>query len=127
MQSDAVRALEPVAELDPVDRCIAYLIDVEGRAQRFSRQYPRSRVIEVRLEELNHAANVKSLFERLGLQWTEATDATMGKVVYARQAQKERVGKFVSEEYCLERTMSYLEKCKVQGIDVPPLPLSQEV
>ncbi len=118
----AVRAPGSRKELDAVDWCIWYLIDVEGRAQRFMRQHPEVAVVEARLEELNDMDRVRWMFEKLEIEPSEATEEAVGKAVWARTHEKVKTGKNVPEEYCLERIQQYVERCRAAGIEVPELP-----
>ena len=117
----AVRALAPDKDLDQVDICIAYLIDIEARAQRFLKEYPHIKVVDARLESLNDPEYVHSFFGKLGLEPTEETDAVLGKVVYQRTKEKEDYPE-VTEEYCEERILQYIQRCKEKGIEIPELP-----
>jgi hypothetical protein len=122
--SAAVTALAPNAEMDPADRCIAYLIDIEARAQRFRRRYPRVPVIETRLEELNDRDRVQWLFDQLRLEPTAKTWSVMGEVRNDKAHEKKSN---VSEEYCLERLLQYVDKCRQKGIKLPELPHLHDV
>lgn len=120
-QSAAVQALAWDAELDPIDLCIAHLIDVEARAQRFKRQYPRTRVVEVRLEELNIWEHLENVFFKLEIEPSNDTRKVLGKIKNQKNELKVDKDK-VSEGYCLERIMQYIEKCTKTGIEIPHLP-----
>jgi len=122
IQSAAIEPLAPLAEMDAIDRCIGYLIDIEARGLRFRRQYPQACVTEVRLENLNDPNNLRGLFAALGINPTEKTNGCLGRVVSSRSERKEKLGRFIEESECVERIHQYLEKCKVKGIDIPPLP-----
>jgi hypothetical protein len=120
-QSAAVQALARDEELDEIDLCIAHLIDAEGRAQRFKRQYPTTRVIEVRLEELNTWENLEKLFLQLDIEPSDHTREVIGKMENPKTALK-AIHHGISEEYCFERIMQYMERCKKKGIPLPHLP-----
>lgn len=111
-KSAAVQALSSDEELDQIDKIIAYLVDIEARAQRFKKKYPATRVIEVRVEELNNWENVERLFLQLGIEPSEQTYSVIGKVEYQRLIEKRQQKNWVSEEYCLERLLRYIDKCK---------------
>ncbi len=127
IQSAAVRPLAPLAEMDAVDRCISYLIDVEARGVRFRRQYPRAFVTEIRVEELNSLEHVHHLFSSMGINPTEKTQGLLGKVVYARNERKKKVGRFIEESECLDRILQYIEKCRMKGINLPDLPQMEQI
>lgn len=120
--SAAIRAAARDAEMDQVDLCIAYVLDIEARAQRFKRQFPHVPVVEVRVEELNDLAGVRRCFEQLEIEPTGETETVVGEVVNRRTHVKERVGRTLSEEDCLERVRKYVGRCHDQGIELPELP-----
>jgi hypothetical protein len=124
MQSAAVPALAPDEELDQVDLCIAFLIDIEARAQRFKRRYPEARVVEVRLESLNDWDNVFGFFSQLGIEPTDATRSILGSVANSKTRVKRQ--EKISEEYCRKRIFQYLKRCEEKGIALPELPHLEE-
>ncbi|MCH2177318.1 MAG: hypothetical protein MK106_00810 [Mariniblastus sp.] len=118
------RAVPPVAsmrELDSFDQCIAYLIDIEGRAQRFLKDFPNVPVTQVRLESLSSPELVRRLFNQLGITPTKETFKKAGEVIWARTKQKKKVGRPVTEDYCRQRIHQYFERCQRLGIEVPHL------
>ncbi len=117
--SAAVRALAADDQMDQVDRCIAYVIDIEARAQRFKRQFPQATVIEKRLLELNEREHVEDLFEQLKLKTTPETWNVVGEVVNDKTEDKQTD---FSEEFCRDRILQYVQKCKSRGIVLPDLP-----
>lgn len=123
----AVKALASRDQLEPIDWCIWYLIDVEGRAQRFKQQYPAARVVEVRLEELNDLERVKAMFAQLEIEPGQETEDVVGKAVWARTHEKVKTGIDLPLEYCRERIEQYVERCRSAGIAVPDLPHMAEI
>ena len=119
--SRAVAPVAPMKALDSFDQCIAYLLDVEGRAQRFLSQFPNVPVVQVRLEELKTQESISRLFSQLGITPTDETLEKAGDVVWARTKQKKKVGRPVSAEYCRERIEKYIERCQQEGIVTPDL------
>ena len=115
----AIRCVEPRDRLDPVDRAIAYLIDIEARAARFAREHPRVRTHPVRCEHLNRLAGVEALFQRLHLAPTDLTRETCGRRINERLAIKARYGVSVDVAYCRDRIQHYLDRAHAQGIDIP--------
>jgi hypothetical protein len=122
IRSAAVRALAPDREMDPVDRSIAYLIDIEGRAQRFKRQYPHARTIDARLEELNGWDGAMRLFTALGAEPTDATRQLLEGGGPRNEKSTEKGVREVSEEFCRDRILQYVETCRTRGIVLPELP-----
>jgi hypothetical protein len=125
----------PIAadQMDQFDKCITFLIDIEARAQRFRQQYPQTPVVEVRLEELNNWQGVENLFSALGLEPTNETREMVGNIVNKRDKRKSEQNqlntdkKAVTEEYCLERIMEYIDKCKMAGSELPELPQLEKI
>jgi hypothetical protein len=119
--------------MDQFDKCITFLIDIEARAQRFRQQYPQTPVVEVRLEELNNWEGVENLFSALGLEPTNETREMVGNIVNKRDKRKSEQNqlnpdkKAVTEEYCLERIMEYIDKCKTAGSELPELPQLEKI
>ena len=114
-------ALAPDGDLDQIDRIIGYLVDVEARARRFIARHPNTRVVSVRLAELNHL-KVRALFATLGLEEGPDMAKLVGGVVNSKPGHKRKVGKSVSIDYCHKRIQQYLAKCARQGLELPDLP-----
>lgn len=121
--SAAVAALAPDDEMDQVDRCIGYVIDIEARAQRFKQKYPKAHVVEKRLLDLNEREPVEDLFDRLKLITTPATWDVVGRVYNNKTDDKQSDN---SEEFCRDRILQYIEKCEAKGIQLPDLPHMNE-
>ena len=69
------RAIEPAAPtgtLDALETTVAYLVDIEARAQRFLREYPRADVFETRIEAFADAGEIERLFAWAGLTVNDA-------------------------------------------------------
>jgi hypothetical protein len=115
----ALPAIGPDATLDQFDLCIAYLLDIEARAERFKKEYPRVRTNEIRLEQLNQFAYVENLFARLGLTPTAATKELCGQTVNPRQRRKEQAANPTTIDECRQRLAEYVRKAKEQGINIP--------
>jgi len=114
-----VPALAPDDEMDQVDRCIGYVIDIEARAQRFKQKYPQAQVIEKQLPELNNAEHVQDLFDKLNLKTTDKTWDVVGQVYNNKADDKQSDN---SEEFCRDRILQYIQKCEAKGIKLPELP-----
>lgn len=126
-KSSVATPLAPYDELDQADRIIAYLIDVEARAQRFRKLYPETPVVEARLEELNDLEKTRRMFAALDLRETPLTEQVVGRVVNDKPEHKKRVATPTTIDYCKERIEQYLDKCAKRGIEVPALPQLVEV
>lgn len=107
---------------DQYDLAIGYLIDIEARARRFMEHYPQCRVHEVRLEGLQSAEQVATFFAALRLEAKPETARLSGMRVNDRSQRKAQFGIETTLEYCEQRIYTYLERCRTQGVDVPPLP-----
>ena len=122
-QPDAVTAalpcVEPLDQLDSVDRSIAYLLDIEARACRFAAQYPRVPRHSVRSETLARWQGVEALLDCLQLTPTDLTRAACGQQINQRLLVKARYGVSVDVTYCRDRIHRYLERARSQGIPLP--------
>jgi hypothetical protein len=115
----ALRAIAPDATLDQFDLCIAYLLDIEARAERFKVEYPSVRAHEVRLEQLNQTAYVADLFDRLDIIPTAATKELCGRITNERQPRKQNIGNPSTLEECRQRLAEYIRKAQERGITIP--------
>lgn len=120
--SAAVRALASDDDLDHIDRIIAYLIDVEARAQRFARRYPEVPIVEVRVESLDSRAGIREFFDALALEPTERTVERTATSRNRREEHKIVPEERVSLDLCRQRIERYLERCQRAGIELPELP-----
>lgn len=115
--------LKPVEEMDQYEKCIAYLLDIEARAQDFNNSYPNVKTHDVMLESISGIAGAKQLFAALGAEWTSDSDSLYSKVVNRRTVYKTAIGGFCSEEYCRERIDRYVRQAKNAGISIPEIRL----
>jgi hypothetical protein len=115
----ALPAIGPDQALDQFDLCIAYLLDIEARAQRFRKEYPDVRTHDVGLEKLNEIAMVENLFQQLNLTATDATKELCGRVSNVRPLRKERAANSTTMDECRKRLSDYVEKAKALGIEIP--------
>lgn len=132
--SAAIAIPKPVAEMDQVEKCIAFLVDIEARAMRFRRQYPATKVVGARLERLNRWTEVEQLFGALRLVPTDETRAAVGQVENEKTQRKQEArnraatgGTAVTIDYCRERIETYLAHCGAAGIELPPMPNMEQV
>jgi hypothetical protein len=115
----ALPAIAPDAALDQFDLCIAYLFDIEARAERFRSDYPGVRTHEVRLERLNEMSAVGDLFARLGIMPTAATKEFCGRTVNERPARKEQIQNPTTLDECRRRLADYIDKARALGATIP--------
>ena len=118
----ATSALKPVApfdEMDPCDRSIAYLLDIEARAQRFKLEYPNVPTHEVRLESLNDMKSVGEFFKKLRIAPTGATKELCGAPVNQRPQRKNNALRKISIEECQDRLRKYIARANQMGIEIP--------
>ena len=114
----ALPAIAPDSELDQFDLCIAYLLDIEARMQRFQREYPDVPTHEVRLEQLNEVGFVREFLARLNLKPTWRTRWLCGRSVNDREHRKVKVGNPTTLDECRRRLANYIEQAKSLGIKV---------
>ena len=115
----ALRPVGPDAALDPYDASIAYLFDIEARAQRFIREYPRVRVHEARLEALLTEDGVAGLLARLRVRPTERTREVIGRVVNDRPHRKRAMNNPTTIRECQRRLQEYVTRATAAGIEIP--------
>ena len=118
----STRAIEPAAPegaLDPLETTVAYLVDIEARAQRFRRDYPQADVFETRIEAFADAAEIERLFAWAGLTVNDAARALCNRPVNERKARKAVIGASVRREECDAAVARYLQRCRDEGIVVP--------
>jgi hypothetical protein len=112
-------AIGPDTTLDQFDRCIAYLLDIEARAERFKRDYLNVRTHDVRLVQLNEINFVEDLFARLGITPTAATRKLCGLTSNERKRRKEQIANRTTIEECRKRLAAYIRKTEERGIQIP--------
>ncbi|MHA2426863.1 MAG: hypothetical protein ACXADB_02395 [Candidatus Hermodarchaeia archaeon] len=117
--SAAIKCIKSFNSMDHYDKCIAYLIDIEARALRFQQDYPKTKVHEVRLEELNSKQSVVSLFEKLGITPTDQLDTVVGNTINRRKSRKSHFNTKTTLEHCTLRCRRYIKTAREMGIDVP--------
>jgi hypothetical protein len=105
--------------LDQYDLCIAYLFDIEARAQRFRKDYPWVKTHEIRLESMNDYRNVERLFADLSITPTQTTKEICGKKINERIKAKKKFNNSSKLEYCRERIAMYIRKAESMGILLP--------
>ena len=121
----AVQAIAEDSEMDQYDLCIAYLIDIEGRAQRFQRELPWVKVHEVWLENLNNFDTVKNFFDKLRITPTTETQHLVGRIVNERSQTKKFFNNPIDLKYCHQRIAEYIAKAKSYQIRLPEYILKQ--
>ena len=118
-QTAAIRCISQDEKLDQYDLCIAYLIDIEARSERFRREYPWIKTHDVRLEALNDYTHVVRLFNDLLITPTKETKKITGKIVNVRVQRKREFNNKTHLDYCHERIDLYLTKAKSMDIQLP--------
>jgi hypothetical protein len=123
--NSAVEPIETFDNMDQYDLVIAYLVDIEGRSERFCNEYPQIATYEVRVESLSDPFAVRRLFEFLRIETTQATAAAAQQRTNQRSEPKAHFANPVDLGYCQERVARYIEKAAALGIPVPTtLPLA---
>ena len=117
--TSAIDSIKDYSNMDKYDQCIAYLIDIEARAIRFQSEYQKVKIHNLRLEELQNLEYVKKKFNSLNLSLTKDSYHICGKKINTKVNQKKQISERVSLEYCRERIYKYLEKAKLEGIQIP--------
>ena len=118
-KTTAIQCIAPDGEMDQYDLCIAYLVDMEARSQRFKVEYPWVNTHEVRIEALNTYANVETLFGDLRVTPTERTKRMVGRVCNIRAETKQEFKNPVDLQYCRHRIETYIMKAMSAGICLP--------
>jgi hypothetical protein len=116
----ALRCVDEDGRLDHYDRCIAYLLDIGARAQRFKIENPQVPVHEVTVEDLNSRAGVEDLFDRLGITVTARTLALVGTRVNERRQHKGRLHQWPTVRHCRMRIDRYVARAQALDIEMPP-------
>jgi len=83
-KTSAISCLDRDTNLDQIDKCIAYFVDIEARAQRFKVTYQQIPIVETALEDLNTQEGVISLFDSCGLKFNQKTEEFVGKKINER-------------------------------------------
>ena len=120
--SAVTRAIEPIdidSRMDHVDRCIAYLLDMEARTQRFQETYPWVKCHPMRVESLNDRAAVRGVFKQLRITFTDETDSLVGHATNQRPRAKAMQGLDIDEAHCRQRIADYCQRAEGMGIKIP--------
>lgn len=115
----AINCIGDFKKMDHYDRCIAYLIDIEARAQRFKKDYPNIKTHEVSVEDLNDKKSVISLFNSLEIPCKNSDLSMIGHVVNDRSKRKSHFGNNINLGYCKKRCNQYIKEAKNMGILIP--------
>ncbi|ASC71566.1 hypothetical protein XM38_025180 [Halomicronema hongdechloris C2206] len=107
------------SELDQYDLCIAYLLDIEARAEKFQKDYPSARTYEIKLEDLNDFSNINRMFKAMKITPTQETYKIYNKKINNREIRKKEIGISSSLDYCEKRLKEYIEKANYLGIEIP--------
>lgn len=115
----AIKCIKPFKAMDEFERTIAYLIDIEARAVRFSNVYKQNRIYNVKLSELNDIQKVKEMFGFFGMKLKNDTCSAVGKKANERTQHKDKVKRPIELNYCVERCHQYIKEAERMGIKVP--------
>lgn len=115
----ALPAIAPDEALDQYDASIAYLLDIEARAQRFIREYQWVRVHETRLEHLLDPERVAALFRCLNLTASRRTWSFIGRKVNDRPHRKRLFNNPTTLDECRRRLDDYVARAEAAGIAIP--------
>jgi hypothetical protein len=110
----------PTWELDPIDTTIAYLIDIEARAQRFRKEHPNVPVLETTLARLNTTDGVRQLVGFIGCHAGRESLTSPGRKVNERGERKRHFAIAVDEADLQRRINKFLERLDRAGVAVPP-------
>jgi len=114
---------EPIGlpyEMDKYDRCIAYLLDMEARAQTFIEHNQKARIHEIRLEEITKVEGARKLYNVLALTYPDGLNMSLLEKNQALDA-KDYHNNSISLDYCRKRLEIYLEKAHQQDRKLPDL------
>lgn len=118
-----LKPLKKFSEMDQYDRSIAYLLDVEMRAQEFIRIYgDRCNVVEIDLNNIQSISDVKDFFAKLDLISTPLTESVVGSVVNDRSDRKKEISIDTDLQYCSERISKFIKEHRDSGIEIPTIP-----
>ena len=115
----AIPCIDADDHLDPCDRSIAYLIDIEARALRFCQDYPHIKVHPVRLESFSRFEYVMQVFDQLRLIPTDKTRELAQKTFNTKEKRKQQINQTVDLHDCQARIHHYIERATAQGIQCP--------
>ena len=113
------KAIASDRDMDQFDRCIAYLVDIEARAERFMQSYQSADIHEVHLERIVEHSGAIELLRSIGVTPTPETLKFVGSPINERAEIKEREGRRLDIHECEDRLQSYLERARGLGIELP--------
>lgn len=116
-----IEPIQPPHELDAIDCCIAYLLEVEAQAKKFVDDHPEIQCHEVTLEQLTTPSGARQLFEALGIAWPDEAENLLDRHVNPRQTRKRTIGHGVSLDHCRKRIESYLARAREMGRTIPSI------
>lgn len=115
----AVLPIKSYEKMDIYDRIIAYLIDMEGRAESFKKKYPAIPQHNIRLEDISTVEGANLFFKSLGIDY-EVTDEILSRIdKNDRTKIKGYIGNKTSLQYCEERLKLYLSTAALMQIELP--------
>jgi len=110
----------PAEPLDEIDMTIAYLIDIEARAERFKSEYPSTPFMETTLDALNDAQGIRELLDFVAYPapWG-AVIAKMGETQNGREERKRYFNVQVDAGYLADRVAAFVSRMESQGVRLP--------
>jgi hypothetical protein len=106
-------------EADDFDRIIAYLIDIEARAERLRVRYPATTVVKAQLEEITDPMGARRLVGDLQLEWDDAVAKRCSQRRNTRDRQKRAANRPVDLDYCRDRLQRYVALAKERSLPLP--------
>lgn len=113
-----VKCIKPYYGMNHYEKCIAYLIDIEGRREKFTKEYS-DRISECRLERLNDMHCVNRVFKELDIQPTNRTNKLLGQKINVRNHRKKHFNVNVNLDYCKEMFVKYVKQAIKLDIELP--------
>ena len=117
--TSAMKCLDQDENLDYIDLSIAYLIDIEARANRFAIDYPEIPLTNIKIKDLNNHFFVRNLFSKVGIKYTCATESLIGKRINQRNEVKSSFNNSLDRDYLKDRITIYLSKIQKAGLRLP--------
>lgn len=101
----AAKSVKNFNSLSQINKCIAHLLDIEARTERFKIQYPNIETYEVSLNDLNSNNKVAKLFNKLDITPTKKTTNIIGNKINERKVVKRKISNNITLQEC-ERALN---------------------
>lgn len=116
---DLLQPVRPFAQMDPIDRGIAYLCEIEARAERFTTRFPEVPVHETSLEQIGTSRGARELLRRLGLEWSLDQDRYENLQRNTRRSFKSARGREIGLDTCADRFARYADEAAERALPLP--------